>query len=867
MHAQTVAFRNKGQHRRLARASAASALAMIIAFAVTAPTAAANLDAQHQFVIPAQPLDTALLAFSDQSKVQVLLWASSQPDAQSPGATGTLTALDALKALLQNTGLSYQQIDNDTVAIINPANPVNPGNSKAPTALQISRDGMDAQRDGTLRLARADTQGEQTRASANKPQVESKDTRDDIQEVIVTAQKREERLIDVPQSVQVLSTAELAKTGATRFYDYADSIPGLSFTTFGSGSRPIMRGITTGADSSATTAQYVDEVPYGTGSPRGGNYYMIDLALFDLDRIEVLKGPQGTLYGVSSLGGLIKYVTKRPNTDGFAGEAQLGMANTWSGSPSYNGAAAVNIPIMQDKMALRASAYYSREGGYLDNIPQHDDDIDWAEIKGGRLDLLFTPSDKFSIRLNALLQTLDRGGQPFADYTSTGKPLYGDLKQYRIYPETVDQKFYVFSNTMAYEFDWATLTSVTGLQQQNKYMTIDYTNYYTPIFGGLGRAYSEIGVAFWDHDRVFSQEVRLAASGNKRLEWVLGGFYTDEKNSYTDEFKLRDLAGNPAPNDLFNIYGPSSYTEYAGFGDLTWHFTDKFDMTGGVRYAHNEVTTATLGSGLFVSPQPRTGSSGKAVTYLGNARYKFNDRATGYLRYATGYRPGGPNFPEVDPTTGQLIGQPSFEADELKSYEIGFKGETANRFASIDIAAYHIDWTNIQVVIYPHGFGLQVNAPGGAVVNGVEMALGLNPTDRLSFTTVAAYTDAYMKEDSPEIGAAKDERLPTSPRFAGTFSTDYTFANDRFNPTVGASVRYVSDRTSGFVTPGFPPYVMPSYTTVNLHAGFKLQSVDLQFYLRNLLDERGQLTAFTFNGIQPLLTQPRTLGVTARMKF
>ncbi len=834
-----------------------------------------------QFDLPAQPLAQSLRAVASATNMNVLFDTLEIADLQAPALKGRITIDEALARLLAGSGFKARHLDDKTIVL---------ASSKQSAGMAPGADATDSPA-AAMRLAQTGNRaGSTTLAAANPRADEEKKTDEDrsaagdsrargttrsssdvqIQEIVVTAQKREERLIEVPQSVQVLAAEELTKSGAVKFVDYAKNVPGLSFTSFGSGNKAVLRGITTYGDSSTTTAQYVDEVPYGSGSSYGDNYYMIDVALFDLDRIEVLKGPQGTLYGVSSLGGLIKYVTKRPDTKAFAGEAQVGFAGTEKGAPSYNGAVAFNVPLVADKLAFRASAYYNHDGGFVDNIPQNKKDINDTDIKGARFDLLYTPTERLGIRFNAFLQDLERGGQPFVDYTANGSgPRYGDLKQVRIYPEFVDQRFYLLSNTITYDFDWATLTSVTGYQQQNKSMAIDYSNYYGAILAGLGRTYSQVGVAFWDHDRVFTEEVRLASRGQNKLDWVLGAFYTDETVFVVDKFRLKDAVGNPAVNDLFDYQAPSGYRERAVFGDLTWHITDKFDVTGGIRVARNKVHTENNGSGLFIVPRPYTSSNGKATTYLANARYKFNENSTGYVRYATGYRPGGPNFPEVDPNTGQQFGTPSFDADSLKSYEIGYKAETSDQRFAVDVNVYHIDWSNIQVIVYPFGFGIFVNAPGGATVNGAEMALAFAPTRNLTFSSGLAYTDAYMKDATPAIGALKDERLPISPRFTASLTADYQFPVERFQPTVGVGAHYISDRKTGFEhdASGNPLYIMPAYTTVDAHAGFKLGSVDTQLYIRNLTDKRGVLTAFTFNGIQPFLTTPRTIGVTASMRF
>jgi iron complex outermembrane receptor protein len=324
---------------------------------------------------------------------------------------------------------------------------------------------------------------------------------------------------------------------------------------------------------------------------------------------------------------------------------------------------------------------------------------------------------------------------------------------------------------------------------------------------------------------------------------------------------LRNLAGQPVPNDVFSFSTPSTYTEYAGFGDLTWLITDKFDVTGGVRYAENRQEVVQIGSGLLGSSRPATRATDDVLTYLANARYRFNSHAATYLRYATGYRPGGPNYPIVDPATGVVTPTDPFEADKLKSYEAGVKLETADRLFGLEIATYYIDWNNIQVTTTRSGLGIIANLPGGAEIRGAELSLLARPIQGLTATVAFAYQDAKTSEAAPALGAAKDAQLPNVPRSTATLSTDYALPFGSLRPTLGATLRYVDKRVAGF---GAAPYRLPNYTSVDLRAGLTFGSVDAQFFVHNAFDERGQMSAIvsgTRGGALPAILQPRTFGV------
>jgi iron complex outermembrane receptor protein len=388
------------------------------------------------------------------------------------------------------------------------------------------------------------------------------------------------------------------------------------------------------------------------------------------------------------------------------------------------------------------------------------------------------------------------------------------------------------------------------------------------LASAFGRTYSSASVPVDSQTDKFTQEVRLSSNGKQAIEWLAGLFYTNEDSSLEQFFALRDLAGQPAPNDLFTFFVPSRYEEYAGFGDLTWHLSDRFDVTGGVRYAKNRQRFSQTGSGVLGLSAPTNRASSDVFTYLANARYHFSERQTAYVRYATGYRPGGPAYVTIDTGTGLPNGPATFEADRLKSYEIGFKSETQDRRFGIEAAGYVIDWTDMQVAFNNNGFSSVHNAPG-ADIQGVELTFTARPVRAFSFTGALAWQDAKVSEADLQLGAHEDEKLPNVPRISGTLSADYDLPMglpvETWAPTIGATVRYVDDRKAGF---GNTAYQLPGYTTVDLRTGATVGPVNLQLYVHNLFDEYGQLSvAYPQFGGRVAVLQPRTIGLTATMSF
>lgn len=417
----------------------------------------------------------------------------------------------------------------------------------------------------------------------------------------------------------------------------------------------------------------------------------------------------------------------------------------------------------------------------------------------------------------------------------------------------------------------STLTWISSYQTTRT----DYLNDNTRNFLATARLVNPAIVATAATDRTatdkFAQEVRFASQVARVFEWQIGGYYTREASEFEQNLILRDSAGQPAPNNVFTFSTPTRYEEYAAFGDLTWHPTERFDMTGGLRYARNRDRFEQIGTGAFGLSAPLTRASDDVFTYLANARYHFNDGATGYLRYATGYRPGGPNLA----IPGLAPEEATFEADRLKSYELGFKVDAAGGRFGADIAAYYIDWDNIIVTVTRSGFGARANAPGGASVRGAELTLTARPTSAFTVTGALAYQDAELSEADPTLRGAKGERLPNVPDFTAALSSDYSLSAGSLEPTVGATLRYIGDRTAAYDNSpaSRPQYRLPEYTTVDVRAGLTLGPVNAQLYVRNIFDERGQvvprlLGQSALNAPVPIsILQPRTLGVTLSTKF
>jgi len=739
----------------------------------------------------------------------------------------------------------------------------------------------------------------------------------DGNEIIVTAQRRAQTLIEVPQSVSVIGGDTLERQAAASFQDYAALVPGLNITQEDPGeSRVILRGINTGSVGS-TVSVYVDEVPFGSsGSLSNGGVLAGDFDTFDVARIEVLRGPQGTLYGSNSLGGTIKFVTVAPRFGEFELRGQGGVEFTRDGGTGWLGNAVINIPL-GDTLAFRASGFYRDNAGYIDASGRNARDVNGNTSYGGRASLLFQPSDRLSVRLFALAQDIhtDSPSVYTADPESfvpvdpfTGLPS-GDPLHFEKIAEVNNVSYRLYNGTLNWDFGFAALTSTTSYSTLDQHKFNDVSNttirdladaLYAPTAPGT------IGLAFQNDVTTdkFTQEVRLASPSQNRLEWLVGAYYTHEKSGLfqlTLPFELGSetllptaitlAPGVTIPELIFGTLD-SKYEEIAGFASLTWHVSSRFDITAGGRYSHNSQHSEQFARQLGTESTFIGDSSESVFTWSVAPRLELSDRISLYGRVAKGYRPGGPNaIPPSNP-----VGFPaSFGADTLVSYEIGVRGETADRTFGFDASVFHLDWNNIlitTVFIDPDtgiAFGLNGNGRG-ARSNGAEVTATLRPTRGLTAILNVAFTDAKLLDDTTPDDAAINltgglagDRLPYTPKWAGNLSVDYDWAIGGARAYVGGNLHVSGDQPAAFSADYRAAFghtlELDGYATVDLRAGIDFDRFSISAYIRNLTDAGGLVSATYPYTVTPGVgasspplalvssIRPRTIGVTLGARF
>jgi outer membrane receptor protein involved in Fe transport len=719
---------------------------------------------------------------------------------------------------------------------------------------------------GAALATQAQAQNSATDATTAAAQPSAAQTEGDPNAIIITAQKRPQALLDVPQSVSVISGDALARSHAQRLSDYLTRIPSATIVESQAGnSRIVLRGINTGGVG-ATVATYVDETPFGSATAlANGAILTPDIDPFDLARVEVLRGPQGTLYGANSLGGLIKFVTVAPDPSAFGGAGELGIEDVAHGDLGWWGRAAFNVPLSSNA-AFRASGFYRRDPGYIDD-PNFGHDVNDGKTYGGRVSFMVRPTDRLSIRASAHLENIRSNGTNDVDLNPvTLDPANGSLEHSRFMPTPNDIDLRIYNTTIDYDFGPVALISATS------YGTLDQAQ----IEDGSGAfGVPGIGLNQGMTQRRFTQEVRLASTGKQTIDWTIGAFYTREKNHLSQDLFAADPAtGDPIPgaDGLIIVSLPSRYREYAGFANATWHISPKFDLTAGARYSHNHQSNSQLTSGPLVgTPTDISGkSSDNAFTYSVAPTYKLSANTRIYARIAKGYRPGGPNA--LSPDAPAAVPR-QFGPDTTTNYEIGLKTHTDDNLFSLDVSAFRIDWKNIQLLVQIGQFGVNING-ASARSSGVEFTAGLHPTRELTLFANGSYVDAHLTQDAPPTAGGLDgDPLPYNPKWQWTLGGEY---EHRLSTSTtlrgGISWHYTGKRFSDFSpAPIRNERKLSAYGQVDAHAGVDFGRFRVDAFAHNLTDSRGITNVGFFGDINgdfaAAVVRPRSFGLALGVQY
>lgn len=719
---------------------------------------------------------------------------------------------------------------------------------------------------------------------------------------MVTANKRRERQRDVANSVTAISGAELDRKQEVRLQDLVSQVPGLSLEANDKTSvRVVLRGLNAGS-AGTTAGSVLDDVPTNpSGAQDNASVNTPNFDTYDLQRIEVLRGPQGTLYGATAEGGLVKYVTNPPDPTRYSGALEGGIDGTTAGGIGGSTKGFVNVPFWDGKAAVRISAWNEFTPGYLDNPTTGQTNTNTAQQYGWRASVLVQPLPDLTVRLTAERQTLISDNSDLvqvagAALTPTTPPanqldILNGLQNATALPNTSQNESAVYYANVDYDLHFATLTSITSFAYNNFKNISDATD--TNIAPGLSYG-NYLGSSVYgapilvderqnsDTDK-FNQELRLSSDPGltvlgREFSWIGGAFYTHESSALLQFLDGRDASQSatvlsPALGGL-KLFGQLS--EWAVFGQVDYHLLPSFDIALGGRFEgtaqHSQTSQfccVLYGAGSIA---PILTSNDHDALYSVAPRWHLSDNTMIYGRLATGYRPGGPNL-----SVAGITNIPSYGPDKTVNYEIGLRQDLFDKKVSIDITGYYIDWLNVQVpsVINTSAgpFTLNGNA-GGAVSKGVEWTLNWVPLHGLTLSAVGDYTDTRLTQDAPGLGGMEGDFLPYVPNISASVTAEYRWNVFRdYNAYVSGTWSYTGTRYTDFATGGVTAshVQLPSYNTGALRAGLENRRYSLEAFITNLGDERG-ITYYDSNGGagetgQASFIQPRTIGMTARVKF
>jgi len=636
-----------------------------------------------------------------------------------------------------------------------------------------------------------------------------------LAEIVVTATRREERLQDVPISVAAFSQEKLDAQGLRNIDDLSRLSPGLNFQRNGmssagnyndEGSDINIRGVDSTAGTS-TTGVYIDDSPIQTRHIGFGSINAFP-ALFDLDRVEVLRGPQGTLFGAGAEGGVVRFIAPEPNLTKTSAYARADFATTQGGAPSYESGVAFGTPIIDDVLAFRASVSYRRDGGWVDRVnytlspnalvqfptPVYsnttESNANWQETTTARLAVKWKVSDTLEISPSVYFQRL-LIHDTAAYWIALSDPNSHTYRNGNALRNPSSDPFTLSALRIKWDLGFASLFSNTSFYDRNQTATSEYTQYlratWSSIPSGLPSppnqypntfpAAGDQGYAtFEDNQRNFYQEVRLASNDpTARIVWSTGLFFSHlkedvpesiydptldaEVTAYTGGVDSVCFPGQPCPGGLI-YYGPLDRVvdkQVALFGEGTVKLTDTLKATVGLRLSRVDYTGTVWETGPFLGTTISTQSSAseKPVTPKAVLSWQPDRDDLVYISGSKGFRPGGPNVGvgaicQANLTAlGLNVVPPQYSSDSLWSYEIGSKNTFLDHTLQINASLFYIDWSNIQQNVYLPGCGEQFTANlGKAKSQGGDIEILYKPIEALSLDLTAAYTDAKLTKTS-----------------------------------------------------------------------------------------------------------------------
>jgi len=722
-----------------------------------------------------------------------------------------------------------------------------------------------------------------------------------LDEVVVTATRRETRLLDTPISMTVIGSDTLQAIDVDGFSDFARLVPGLTAIDSGpSDKRYSLRGLQSAGE--PEVGLYYDDIPI-TGLPGGAldtGDRQPDIKLWDIDRIEVLRGPQGTLYGDGSMGGTLRIISKRPVLDSFQATTQVAGATTADGGgPSWRWSGMVNLPLISDTLAIRLAGYYRNEGGWIDDIDRPEvllrqtpgNGLNWEHTAGGRVSLLFKPTDDLTVTGIAYYQDLTTGNA-FDTYPDFAVP--GDRYVSAAFVRTpwTDQ-LQMYNLVINDDLKWADLVVSGSYESRTVNDTEDTTRYLLGLFGCTEYNFNVscfgppiVPAASFEHEAVSatSGEVRMVSRQRGPLQWTVGGFIQSATTYRRGQIAATDSSGviqfdpanGNATNRLFARTNFDSFDKLALFEESSYELWRGLDASVGLRWFHSyrsdeQVIVQQFFPGEPTGPEPFQKFSENALFKKFELSYKLTPAALIYAAASQGFRSGGPNYPGGFTTTA-----PPYRGDSLWDYEIGWKVAFAQERINWTGALFRINWSNLQQLVPTAVFNYIVNA-GSARSDGFETEIDAPLARGLRLEAGASLANAHLIGAQPVLSDPttqlyEGERLAGAPKW--TVNTGLTYARQitaALRGTARLDYTYHSS-SSDLVAIQNPAYfVITASNLVALHLGVDHNdSWSVQLAVDNLCNSYVPLSAKALDSNQVesiTAARPRTLSLTFTERF
>ena len=880
--------------------------------AAIVPVAAQAVTQSYQLDIPREQLDAALRDLAQQTGLQIARFSDSLGGSLFAGPIkGDIRVADALKSLLTPNQLTYEIVNDHTIAVmglgITSERAEAADSSQAFQTVSIGtgdakqQDGSGSSFWGRLQLAQVD-HGE-TANSTNGTT---------LTEIVVTAQRRPSTVQTTPISITAIAGDDARDRGITDIISIVQSVPGVSMKTSGPGQTELeMRGLVSSGGNSPTVGFYLDDIPLTAPASAQNGKVVISANLYDLNRIEVLRGPQGTIYGSGSMGGTIKLVPNVPNTSAFDTSAEVIFGGTDGGDSlnrTENGM--VNLPL-SDTLAVRVVGTVGHSSGWINRIvieqpdfpsalnasirgnvaaaPVANDyhDVNDENFRSVRAALLWNPTDRLSIEPSFMYEETTQGGLSLIDNPPGAETNYQPYDA----PEPFEDRIDIGGLNVQYHFDPFDLSSTTSFWTRDEILREDGTEEFafdlgSPVYpseGGVGPSLSFED----DRSKQYSEEIRLTSAGLTNFKWLAGYFYQDFESNWDYSFNTPFIAIPGTFANALTVYQPTKIVQNAVFGEVSYTFLDQLTATFGLRHYHYHGSESDAQSGWISASGSNayaysaTGESDSGVTPKLNLSYQLGKQVLVYGTAAQGFRPGGGNFPV--PSSGTLGSEctadlqalgfssapPSFKPDKVWSYELGEKFRSTDGRVTVNSAGYFENWQHIQQYIPLQCGDLFTANSGDAHIYGAELEVNVVLFPELVASMNGSWLHAeYISNAVPTTTIG--ERVQDVPEVTGSASLAYHHGISHSLALIGrVDSAYVGSRIDTTAQANY----LPGYALTNIRGGVEGDHWSAVLFVKNLTNKMALLTnspsltlnSPTFN--RTAVEQPRTFGFDINYHF